>query len=132
MRPNPFDSIFGKLSNPPARLKVFAPNGDTRVFLGWIGIRECPQSLQLAELFLLEDKDGADMEVMNKKVVVQNLETGEVIYDPRRAPHVLPGGRHLITGSETHWLKNNPHWPAILELYDQPVKHDEEDGGGVS
>lgn len=129
---NPLDMIFGRMNNPPARLKVFAPNGDTRVFLGWIGIRECPASLQLAELFLMEDKQDAKMEVMNKKVVVQNLETGEVIYDPRRAPTVLPGGRHLITGSEKFWLQRNPHWPGILELYDNPVKEDDENGGGVT
>ena len=121
------------LQNPPGKLKVFAPNGDTRVFRGWIGVRKSPRSLQLAELFFVEDKLGAKAEVMNKKVVVQNLETGDVIYDPRRAPDTLPGLGVLITGSEKAWLDNHPHWPAILELYGDPVEdEDEEDGGGIS
>lgn len=129
---NPLGAVPAPLQNPPGKLKVFAPNGDTKVFQGWIGVRRSPRSPQLAELFRVEDKLGAEAEVMNKKVVIQNLETGEVIYDPRRAPAVIPGLGHLITGSEKLWLEDHPHWPAILELYGQPVDNDEEDGGGIS
>ena len=122
------------LRNPPGELKVFAPNGDTKVFRGWIGVRKSPRSLQLAELFIMEDKAERRVEVINKKAVVQNLGTGEVIYDPRRAPDVVPGLGHLITGSEKLWLKDHPHWPAILELYGDPVEDEggEENGGGIS
>ncbi len=103
----------------PARLKVYAPNGDTREAKAALCIRSNPRYSQLTELFLYyEDKK---VEVLNKKVVVKNLDTGEVCYDPRSAPTHFEG-RTFLTGSVMAWLKRNPHWPAILELWDNPVE----------
>jgi hypothetical protein len=103
---------------PPAKLKLFAPNGDTREVFGFVGVRTSPKSSQLMELFLQED-DGK-VTVLSKKVVVVNQETGIVAYNPRQAPNCM--GPIVFFGySEREWLKQNPHWPGILELYDNPT-----------
>lgn len=128
---DPFDSSssFGPLSSPlpsPAKVKVFAPNGETKEAVCWIGIRSHAQHPDLTELFL-QYENGAT-EVLNKKVVVQNLETGEVIYNPRLVPRIV-AHRVYITGSEANWLQRHPHWPGILELYDNPADKETDDEG---
>ena len=122
---NPLEAIFGPQS-PPAKLKVYAPNGDTKEVKAYLGIRGHQQYRQLTELFL-QHEDGT-IEVLSKKVVVKNLETGDVCYNPRTCPHHL-GERVFITGDEKFWLEKNPHWPAILELWDNPVENGEERDG---
>lgn len=112
--------------NPPAKMKVFAPNGETKELTCWTGVRISPRSTQLTELFLLHE--SGFVEVLNKKVVIQNLETGEVIYNPRLMPKHF-AERVFITASETQWLQANPHWPNILELCDNPVEKDEKNEG---
>lgn len=122
---NPLDAIFGQ-QVPPAKLKVYAPNGDTKEVVAYLGIRGHQQYPQLTELFL-QHEDGK-IEVLSKKVVVKNLETGDVCYNPRTCPQHL-GERVFITGSEKFWLEKNPHWPAILELWDNPVENGEQRDG---
>ena len=124
---NPLEALFG--SRPPAKLKVFAPNGDTKEIVAFLGIRGHTQYNQLTELFL-QHEDGT-CEVLSKKVVVQNLETGEVCYNPRVCPKNL-GERVFITGDETMWLQENPHWPAILELWDNPVDGSDHEVDGIN
>lgn len=109
---------------PPARLKVFAPSGDTTEFTGWIAIRD-KFGRREVELFSLTDK-GKDS-VLSKKVVILNQETGKVIYDPRKDLSDL-GGKEFMTKNELAWLERNPHWPAVLELYDAPTEEKETDG----
>lgn len=116
------DTLLGE--SPPAKIKVFAFNGDTTEAVCWLGIRRAVKYPQLTELFLLHQ--DARVEILSKKVVVQNLETREVIYDPRKAPRFYEG-QMFITASETQWLKKNPHWPSILELEDNPVGETKEE-----
>jgi len=110
------DALYG--GPPPNKLKVYAPNGDTKEILGHLGVRGHQEHKQLTELFL-QHADGK-IEVLNKKGVVLNMETGIVCYNPRVCP-THHGEYSFITGSEKTWLKANPHWPAILELWDHPV-----------
>ncbi len=120
---HPHDAIFG--THPPAKFKVYAPNGDTKEIAGYIGLRDHPDYDQLTELFL-QFADGT-CEVLSKKVVVKNLETGRVCYDPRHAPPTF-NNKVFLSGSEKFWLKNNPSWPGVLELTDNPVQGDMGDG----
>jgi len=122
---NPLDAIFGR-NPPPAKLKVFAPNGETKECVAYLGIRVHGQYEQLTELFL--QHDNGKIEVLNKQVVVLNQETGEVSYNPRTVPKSF-GNKSFITGSERFWLEKNPHWPAILELWDNPVENGEAKDG---
>ncbi len=114
---NPLDVIFERES-PPAKLKIYAPNGDTKETVAYLGIQAHQKHSQLAEL-VLQHEDGT-VEVLNKKVVVKNLETGQVCYNPRTAPLYF-SNQVFISGAEAHWLQTNPHWPAILELWDNPM-----------
>ena len=123
---NPLDPFFG---NPPAKLKVFAPNGETKEITGHRGIRGHDEHDQLTELFLRYE-DGK-VEVLSKKVVVQNMDSGLVCYNPRTTPKSF-NNASFITGSETFWLKKNPHWPAILELQDNPVEGSDHDFEGIN
>jgi hypothetical protein len=111
---------------PPAKMKVFAPNGDMKEAVCWMVIRGHRIHQQVVELLLLHE-DGTT-EVLNKRVVVQNLETGEVVYNPRIMPACF-GSRTFMTDAEVRWLRQNPHWPGILELYDNPVANGEETNG---
>ena len=115
-------ALFGGLQLPSIRFKVYAPNGETREYRGCLGIR-VPNAGKIAELFF-QHADGR-VEVLNKKVVVENLETNEVCYDPRRCPRYV-GDKIVITSSLRKWLAENPHWPAVLELEDNPVGNGEE------
>jgi hypothetical protein len=103
---------------PPASLKVFAPDGTSKEFKGWIGTRPSGNNPFRPELYLM--KTDHTTEVVNKKVVVYNTDANEVIYDPRMAPSQPTPIRK--------WLEEHPEWPAILELYDQPVEEDPGDG----
>lgn len=122
---NPLEAIFGQ-QTPPTKLKVYAPNGDTKEVTAYLGIREHQHFQQLTELFL-QHEDGT-IEVLSKKVVIKNLETGNVCYNPRTCPHYL-NKRPFITESEKSWLQENSHWPAVLELWDNPVENGEERDG---
>jgi hypothetical protein len=107
-------------------LKVFAPNGDTKEVTGTVDIGAAKASPNLIDL-VLELSDGT-REVLNKKVVVQNVETGEVVWDPRRIPDkvwVGPNLRTLLTKKDLAWLDRHPHWPNVLELEDNPVDNGE-------
>ena len=119
---NPF--VHPIADAPPTKLKVFAPSGDTTEFTGWIAIRN-KSGCREVELFLLTE-EGKDF-VLSKKVVILNQETGRVLYDPKRDLTDL-GGRSFMTEDERTWLKKNPHWPAVLELYDTPAEEKETDG----
>lgn len=114
---NPLETITGPQSQQ-TKFKIYAPNGDTKEVVAFLGIRAPEDHPELAELFLMY-KDGT-VEVLNKKVVVKNLETKRVCYNPRTAPELI-GGRVFIGIYESRWLQENPHWPAILELWDHPV-----------
>lgn len=120
------DVLLG--GNPPAKIRVFAFNGDTTESVCWLGIRRSIRHPQLTELFLLHQ--DARVEVLSKRVVAQNLETGEVIYNPREAPRFYQG-QVFITASDAQWLEKNPHWPGILELDDNPVGETKEDEDGL-
>jgi len=109
----------------PTHLKLFNPDGRVQEATGWIGIREHPESNQLLQFFLLGDKFGDPIEPLNKLVVVQNMDNGEVVYDPRKARNLSSRGRPFITYSEKRWLADHPYWPAILELESNRVVDDE-------
>lgn len=127
---NPLETIFGQPSQPPpAKLKVYAPNGDTKEIVAYLSIRSHQQHNLPTELFLLY-ADGTT-EVLSKKVVVKNLETGDICYDPRAVPD-YPGNRAFITGSEKLWLDENPHWPKVLELQDNPVVNEGTESEGLN
>ena len=113
------------LDNPPARLKIFAPNGEVEEFVGWIAIKQQGTSSVLDLCLLRED---GQIEKLNKKVVVYNTEAGEILYSPRQAPTNLGGRISFLTKAEKKWLRENPSWPAVLELEDEPVG---EDGDGI-
>lgn len=126
-----FEDEFLKLQQtpPPAKLKVYAPNGDTMEIVAYLGIRKHEKDHTPAELFLIHE-DGT-LEVLNKRVVVKNLETGTICYTPRNAPSHF-GDRVFITELESVWLHNNPSWPAILELENNPVGEEEQDVNGLN
>lgn len=131
-QPADFDSFFreriGGLFGPreaPQKLKVYAPNGDTKETRAYLCIREHPDYNQLTELFL--QHENGSCEVLNKKVVILNVETGQVCYNPRTCPPSF-GHRAFLTGTEKFWLDENPHWPAVLELWDNPVNGGDSDG----
>lgn len=113
----PIDAMFGAM-NPPAKMKVYAPNGDTMEVVGHLAVRGHEQTNELLEL-CLRHTDGK-IEVLNKRVVVKNLETGEVCYNPRTCPSYI-GIVKFLTGSDVAWLRRNLHWPKVLELWDNPV-----------
>ncbi len=122
-------ALFGGVRLPSIKFKVYAPDGETREYQGCLGIR-VPNVGKFAELFF-QHADGR-IEVLSKKVVVENLETNEVCYDPRRCPsHASVGNetRIIIDNSLKKWLAKNPHWPAVLELEDNPVHSGEETDG---
>lgn len=125
------ETPFGPLplSLPPAKLRVYAPNGDRKEVVAYLGIRGRGDECCPAELFLAHES-GA-VEVLNRKVVVKNLETGMVCYDPRNAPTYF-GARRFLTSTEELWLIKNPSWPAILELEDNPVENGEEEPTGFN
>lgn len=114
----------GNSVEPPAKLKVFAPDGTTKEANGWLLLNqeELPPHLQLVHL------DGR-LEVLNRKVVILNVETGLIIYSPRKVITGLPGLPQFFTSREQAWLKRNPQWPGILELEDQPVENGEDNDG---
>lgn len=116
--------LFGQ-TPPPSRLKVYAPNGDTKELTASLFIQENGNQDQLIELLLLHE-DGT-REVLNKKVVVKNLETGCVCYNPRTCPPYF-GRKDFFTGNEKFWLRKNLHWPAILELWDNLVEQGDAEG----
>jgi len=122
---NSLQAIFGP-SIPPMKFRVYAPNGQTKEVTAYLGIRVHEQYQKLTELFL--QHENGTVEVLNKKVVIKNLETGVVCYNPRTCSHSF-GDKVFLTGSERSWLQRNPHWPAILELWDNPVENGEERDG---
>lgn len=130
--PPDFDSFYRdhiagmfEASQSPQKLKVYAPNGDTKEARAYLCIREHPKYNQLTELFL--QHENGKCEVLSKKVVILNVETGQVCYNPRTCPLHF-GQRVFLTGTEKFWLKENPHWPAVLELWDNPVHEGESEG----
>ncbi len=106
---------------PPVRLKVYAENGTTHEYIGWLCIRPIRDGSSLIGLFAVEDKLGMPNQQMDSLIVVINQETGVVRYNPRTTgrEHLL--GKSLIRFEEQKWLSHNLHWPAILELEDHPV-----------
>lgn len=115
-----------KDQKPPYRIKIFAPNGETRELLGWLGLRTSPSKPTTMELFLIHGGDcPVGIEVINKKVVVVNQELGQVIYDPRQVPRRIYN-LEFLTEKEVEWLGRNPQWPDILELKANPVENGEE------
>lgn len=111
---------------PPAKMKIFAPNGDTVEFTGWIGLRDHPQLRRTTQLFYR--LEGGEIKPLTLKVVVLNQDTGLVVYDPRRAPRMW-GTLPFIPQSIRTWLKKNPEWPDILELYDNLTEEEESNDG---
>lgn len=117
--------IPGGEGMPPAKLKVFAPNGTIQELEGWLLLEYLPGSEAAANLHLV-NLDG-DSEVLNRRVVIVNMETGIMVYNPRKVG--LTPGRSFFTTQEQAWLKRNPQWPGILELEDQPVENGEDNEG---
>ncbi len=113
---DPINALFGPPLVPPAKLKVYAPNGDTKEIIGFLSLRVHQAYPGIIELFLCSENGTS--EILNKKVVVKNMETGMVCYDPRTCI--------TVSKSEKRWLAENPHWPAILELWDNPVGEESE------
>lgn len=111
----------------PAKMKVFAPDGETTEYVGWVGIyQDNKEDPKLAELFFLSEEGS--IKILNKKVIVQNLETGKVIYHPRYMLETI-SGKPFLTPREVLWLRNNPEWPDVLELVDNPVDNGEDNDG---
>jgi len=107
-------------------LRVFAPNGETTTVKGCAGVLSREGSAAI-EVFI--KTGGRDPRILriNRKAVIQDLKTGEVLYNPR----VLLGSYIVrgLTKADVRWLRDNPHWPALLELDDDPVESGE--GGGL-
>lgn len=123
-----FDSsqdMLNAMVTPPARFKVFAPAGDTVEFDGWVLLKMSTKDPGHQELTLL--LANGKLKVINRKVVIFNVTTGEVAYDPRRVPG--QGTIPFFTERERTWLKRNPQWPEVLELYDRPVENGEDNDG---
>jgi len=114
-------------TNPAASLKIFAPNGDVREVVGWIGVRMEPS--KAPELTCLY-ADQSTQVPLNPRVVVLNTTTGRVIYAPFGHGGLAAGG--LLSQRDEAWLRKNPHWPKILEL-DEFMDNDveEDDGDGI-
>ncbi len=103
-------------NGPPVLLKVYAPNGKTIELEGWVGFG-CPPGMPPASrLFVLYTNNKA--KVLNPLVVIVNTENGMVVYDPRSLT--------ILRQREVSWLQKHPHWPAILELHDNPAGDDNE------
>lgn len=100
---------------PPYPLKTFSPNGQTQEFEGYAGFIPSDNYPDRLEVFIFVAKTRK-MVVLNPKVVILNLTTDNVIYDPRFAPRNLRG-RTLLSEGLIRWLDDNPQWPAILEVY---------------
>lgn len=121
-------SVF-KAQRPPYKIKIFAPNGETRELVGWLGIRTSPSVPIKMELFLLHEEGSTGrIEVINKKVVVVNKELGETIYDPRQVLRRI-FNQDFLSKKEVNWLRDNPQWPDILELKANPVDNREGNDG---
>jgi len=110
---------------PPAKLRVFAPDGTTQETEGWLLLEALREGKTSTALHLVH-LDG-DTEVLNRKVVIVNTETGLTVYNPRRV--AIASDRPFFTPQETAWLQRNPQWPGILELEDQPVENGEDNEG---
>lgn len=118
-------AMFGERGIPPAKLKIFAPDGNIVEAPGWLGTRSSELDPGHQELHLISP-DGTS-ELLNRKVVILNVELGVVVYSPRLMNPIL--GLPQLTKREQVWLERNPQWPGILELDDQPVENGEDNEG---
>lgn len=107
---------FPNPMQPPVPLRVFAPNGDRRDFLGWLCVAWDTSNQDGLCLFVVLDQRGNKTVKLSRKVVVQNIQIGVVIYDPRKVEL-----DDYFTDQDWEWLEDNPEWPDILEVYDKPV-----------
>lgn len=114
-------------SKPAQLLKVFAPNGETDKFFGWVGIGPEIKSggAKVRKCLLFAMWESGEIFPLNYKVVVWNEKEGEMAYSPRRIPK-LPEDAIFEDDALREWLKRNPQWPDILELED----FDSEDSSG--
>ncbi len=107
---------------PPAKLKVFAPNGSIQEETGWVRVRQTTPMGPGELSILCEDGSGL---LLNRKVVILNVETGIIAYQP----NLMGFTPSFWTSREVAWLKVNPSWPGILELEDHPVENGEDNDG---
>ena len=107
---------------PPAKLKIFAPDGTIQEEEGWVRVRQMSNKGP-GELSLLR-VDGSYL-LLNRKVVILSVETGIVAYSPA----LMRFHSSFWTSREVHWLRVNPSWPGILELEDHPVDNGEDNDG---
>lgn len=119
---NPFANL--PKPSPPLPFRLYAPNGDTMEAKGWLGLKNESDKKEI-ELVLV--KPDNSFVVLNKKVIVVNKITEAVVYNPRLAMTTI-NGREFIPRRVLRWLQENPQWPAILELEDNPVEGDTNDG----
>jgi len=107
-------------NEPPTLLRIYSPGGDTMDMFGWVGFRNHPKRKRILQLIC----SGADGVVMGLSplVTIINKATGMVVYDPRETPSSLEGFIEVLRPVHVRWLAENKHWPAILELYDNPTE----------
>lgn len=103
--------------NRPIRFRVYAPNGDAQVMVGWLHLHYVPPPQELCKV-ALTGLDG-QTRILNGLVVVKDEEKNVVAYNPRRPPTLPPFADRslsLLTPNERVWLDTHPHWPNELEL----------------
>jgi hypothetical protein len=101
----------------PSDMKLFAPNGDTHECFGSIGFIPSLSRAPCMDL-LLVGANGLPLRKLNRRVVIIDRTDGAILYDPRLS-HLL--GFPVLDREDTTWLRENPAWPNVLELHDQPV-----------
>lgn len=109
----------------PVEIRIFAPNGDQHECLGSIGFRPSLRRPHFMDL-LLVGANGLPLRMLNRQVVVVDKNDGTVLYDPTLS-HLL--GFPILDRHDVAWMKENPHWPKVLELHDNPVLPPEKQDG---
>jgi hypothetical protein len=125
MPPDPFDGVLGaeRPPCPPDDFRVFAPDGTVVEFRGWVLVDRCPQ-ITLKAVFAEERWGPGAGRRLSPKVVILNLTAGKVVYTPRTEMGTL-----IYLGKGVReWLERNPQWPRVLELDDQNVYEEVEEG----
>lgn len=101
----------------PLRFKMYAPNGEMRIVVGWLHLHYTAPPEESCRL-ALTNMEG-ETRVLSGVCVVKDEETDIVAYNPRKPPTLPPFADQnmtLLTIGEQKWLAAHPTWPRELEL----------------